>query len=55
MKKSSRKFTKELLQIIESGSIDRDTLLRDLVEKFLSEEQVIEFATSFEYFGVEVQ
>ena len=44
----SRRYTCELLSLVEDGMIDKDTLIRDLLG-YLSESEVADFARRNDY------
>jgi hypothetical protein len=52
--RESRRVTSELLDLVEQGVIDRDSLIRDLLG-WMSEEDVAEFARRNDYITDETE
>ena len=48
MNQACREMTRKLLDLVEQGAIDRDSLIRDLLG-WMSEEDVAEFARRNDY------
>ena len=48
MNQACREMTRKLLDLVEQGAIDRDSLIRDLLG-WMSEEDVAEFARRADY------
>jgi hypothetical protein len=51
---ASRRVTRELLDMVEQGAIDRDSLIRDLLG-WMSEADVAEFARRNDYITDEAE